>query len=70
MGHIRPLRVRDPNEGHRAATPLELLFDLVAVIAIATAAHGLKHAIGHDHVVDGLIGFVFAFFAIWWPWNQ
>lgn len=29
---------RDPQESHRAATPLELLFDLVFVVAIATAS--------------------------------
>lgn len=70
MRHIRPMLARDPNEGHRAATPLELLFDLVAVIAIAVAAHGLRHAIGHGDVLQGLIGYAFAFLIIWWPWNQ
>jgi len=34
---IIPMRPRDTAEAHRAATPLELLFDLVSVIAIATA---------------------------------
>ncbi len=32
---------RDMHEPHRAATPLELLFDLVPVIAIAATAAGL-----------------------------
>ena len=59
---------RDPGEGHRAATPLELLFDLVSVIAIAAAAVGLHHAIAEAHYVDGLIHFVAAFFMIWWAW--
>lgn len=66
---IRPLTVRDRNEEHRTATSLELLFDLVFVIAIAAAAHGLEHAITHGHAKEGIIRFVFAFFAIWLPWN-
>ncbi len=64
----RPMPPRDPDETHRAATPLELLFDLVSVIAIAAAAAGLHHAIAEAHVLDGLIKFAGAFFAIWWAW--
>jgi low temperature requirement protein LtrA len=41
--HIRPLKIRDGSEPHRAATQLELMFDLVVVIALATAAHELRH---------------------------
>ena len=37
---IRPMIARSLEEDHRAATPLELLFDLVSVIAIAAAATG------------------------------
>ncbi len=59
---------RDPHEIHRAATTLELLFDLVFVIAIASAAAGLHHAIAEGHALDGTIRFVLAFFAIWWAW--
>ncbi len=50
------------------ATPLELFFDLVFVVAIAQAAAGLHHAIAENHVLDGLIGYLMAFFAIWWAW--
>ncbi len=59
---------RDPHEHHRAATTLELLFDLVFVIAIASAAAGLHHAIAENHALDGIIRFTLAFFAIWWAW--
>lgn len=59
---------RDRNEPHRAATPLELFFDLVTVLAVAAATAGLHHALAEGHVVEGLIGFGFAFFAIWWAW--
>ncbi|GJL80430.1 MAG: hypothetical protein DHS20C01_00640 [marine bacterium B5-7] len=66
--HIRPMKPRDVDEAHRAATPLELLFDLVSVIAIAAAATGLHHSITEAHFVEGIIKFVMAFFAIWWAW--
>ena len=67
--HIRPFIVRSAKEEHRAATQLELLFDLVFVIAIAAAAHGLRHAITSGHVEAGIIQFAMAFFMVWWPWN-
>ena len=64
---VRPMLIRDQDE-HRAATPLELLYDLVSVIAIASAAAGLHHAIADDHIFDGVLSYAIAFFAIWWPW--
>jgi low temperature requirement protein LtrA len=62
------MRARSPHEPHRVATPLELLFDLVFVVAIAEAASGLHHAIAGHHTADGLIGYSMVFFAIWWAW--
>jgi low temperature requirement protein LtrA len=62
------MRARSPHETHRVATPLELLFDLVFVVAIAEAASGLHHAIAANHTADGLIGYGMVFFAIWWAW--
>ncbi len=62
------MAARSPHEPHRASTPLELLFDLVFVVAIAQAASGLHHAIAEAHVVAGLIGYLMVFFAIWWAW--
>ncbi len=59
---------RDRHEPHRAATPLELMFDLASVIAIAAAAHGLAHAVEQTHVVQGVVGFLCSFFMIWWAW--
>ena len=64
----RGMAARDPGEHHRAATPLELLFDLCFVVAIARAAAELHHAITEDHVGAGLAGYVTVFFAIWWAW--
>lgn len=63
----KPL-ARDANETHRAATPLELLYDLVFVVAIAQAAASLHHAISADHALEAIPGYIMVFFAIWWAW--
>jgi low temperature requirement protein LtrA len=62
------MRARSPHEPHRVATPLELLFDLVFVVAISEAASGLHHAVAQAHVADGLTGYAMVFFAVWWAW--
>ena len=62
------MRPRSPHEPHRAATPLELLFDLVFVVAIAQAAAAFHHSITEHHVAEGLLGFLTVFFGIWWAW--
>jgi low temperature requirement protein LtrA len=59
---------RDPHEAHRASTPLELLFDLTFVVAVAAVVPQLAHAIVDGHPLEGLIGFSAVFFAIWWAW--
>lgn len=66
--YLSRMTPRNPDEVHRAATPLELLFDLVSVIAIAAAAAGLHHALAHNHVLSGLLYFSASFFMIWWAW--
>ena len=43
---------RDPVEAGRAATPLELLFDLTFVIAFGAAANELAHFLAEEHVRD------------------
>jgi low temperature requirement protein LtrA len=65
---IARMTARSPSEAHRASTPLELLFDLVFVVAIAQAASGLHHAIAEGHGLEGLGGYLMVFFAIWWAW--
>ncbi|PCJ52182.1 MAG: low temperature requirement protein A [Planctomycetota bacterium] len=65
---LRSMKTRDPEERHRAATPLELLYDLCFVVAIAQAASSFHHAISAGHGAEGLIGFCWAFFSIWWAW--
>jgi low temperature requirement protein LtrA len=59
---------RDPSEPHRAATPLELLFDLTFVVAFGVAAEQLAHLLAEGHVASGLLGFDFAMFAVCWAW--
>ncbi len=58
---------RDPHEAHRVATPLELFFDLVFVVAIASGAAQWHHGLAEGHLGD-LVNFVMVFFAIWWAW--
>ena len=45
---------RDPDEEHRTATPLELLFDLTIVVAFSTAADELAHFIAEGHAWAGI----------------
>jgi low temperature requirement protein LtrA len=66
--HTRRMRGRDPNQFHRVATPLELLFDLTFVIAFGLAASQFAHALAEGHYATALIGFGFASFAISWAW--
>jgi len=65
---LRPMAGRDPQEHPRAATPLELLYDLCFVVAIAQAAASLHHAISEGHAMEGAVWFGLVFFAIWWAW--
>jgi low temperature requirement protein LtrA len=63
-----PMRARDPEESHRASTPLELLFDLTFVVGVSAVVSELAHAIAAGHPFDGLIGYLAVFFGIWWAW--
>jgi low temperature requirement protein LtrA len=58
---------RDPHEAHRVASPLELFFDLVFVVAIASAAAELHHGLTAGHL-ETVVGYTMVFFAIWWAW--
>lgn len=59
---------RDPHEQHRAATPLELFFDLTFVIAFGAAGSQFAHEIAEAHFGGGLLGFSFTMFAVIWAW--
>ncbi|MBK0866906.1 MAG: low temperature requirement protein A [Saccharopolyspora sp.] len=62
------MTARDPWQEHRAATPLELLFDLCFVAAVSQAATMLHHALTEGHIGTGVLGYFMVFFAIWWAW--
>ena len=59
---------RDPHEEHRAATPLELLFDLTFVVAFGVSGNELAHQLTAGHIAAGIVAFCFATFAICWAW--
>lgn len=59
---------RDPHEPHRAATPLELLYDLTFVVAFGQAADQFAHLIAIGHTGAAVVGLCFATFAICWAW--
>ena len=59
---------RDPGEEHRGSTPLELLFDLTFVVAVARAGIELRDALAQGHAGHALAGYAAVFFALWWAW--
>jgi low temperature requirement protein LtrA len=63
-----PMVARSRTEPHRASTPLELLFDLSFVVAVAQAAATLHHEVLEGHTASGVLGYALVFFAIWWAW--
>jgi low temperature requirement protein LtrA len=65
--HVQ-MRGRDRREAHRAATPLELFFDLSFVVAVAAAAASMHHELAAGHILDGVAAYAMVFFAIWWAW--
>ena len=66
---INTISARDPTEPYRASTTLELLFDLVYVIAVSAAASGLyQRLLEHDFL--GFLTFIIAFFILWNAWTS
>ena len=65
---VTRMSARDTAEAHRASSPLELLFDLVFVVAIAQVAAQLAHAIADGHALETVGPYLMVFFAIWWAW--
>ncbi|MQY35629.1 hypothetical protein SRB17_36100 [Streptomyces sp. RB17] len=63
--HRGRVRLRVPEEGHhRAASPLELFFDLVFVVAVAELTQVLLHA----PTWAGVLRFGALFVPMWWTW--
>ena len=65
---LRRMSGRDPDEEHRVATPLELLFDLTFVIAFGVSANEFAHLLATNHVGAGVLGFALATFSVCWAW--
>lgn len=65
---LQPVLPRDPNEPGRAASSLELFFDLVFVVAVSVASVQLHHSLTEGHVLTGVLHYAIAFFGIWWAW--
>jgi len=62
------MRPRDIAQKHRSSTPLELLFDLVFVVAVSRAVKGLVTQVQAGELGRGLMVFMMVFLAIWWAW--
>ena len=65
---LRTMRARSIRERHRAATPLELFFDLCFVVAVSQAGKQLVHEVAEGHTAVGVVKYAMIFFAIWWAW--
>ena len=65
---VTRMQARRRDEEHRAATPLELFFDLSFVVAVAQAGQQLVHAVVDGRPWHGVSGYLLVFFAIWWAW--
>ena len=65
---LRPMTGRDPGEGGRSATSLELLYDLTYVIAFGAAAEQLAHYLAEGHSGPALGAYAFAIFGVTWAW--
>jgi low temperature requirement protein LtrA len=63
-----PMRGRSPHEEHRAATPLELFFDLVFVVAVAQVSTELHNGLAEENLGRTILQYIFVFGAIWWAW--
>lgn len=59
---------RNPHEEGRAATPLELLYDLTLVVAFAVAGSEAAHLVSEGLLVQATLAFSFAFFGDVWAW--
>jgi low temperature requirement protein LtrA len=70
MALLRRMSGRDPEEEHRSSTPLELLFDLTFVVAVAQAGTQLRHALAVGQAGHALAGYAIVFFGLWWAWTN
>ncbi|MCA0297248.1 MAG: low temperature requirement protein A [Actinobacteria bacterium] len=65
---LRPMAGRDPEQGHRVSTPLELLYDLTIVVAFGAAGSESAHALAAGEFWPGVVGFAVTIWAVVWCW--
>jgi low temperature requirement protein LtrA len=61
---------RNPHEPHRAAAPLELLFDLTFATSFSLAASHFAEGLAVGRYAAAVLGFGFASVAICWAWTN
>lgn len=59
---------RDPDEDHRTATPLELLYDLTFVVAFSQAGNQTAQLLELGHFMSAVVAFSISVFAVCWAW--
>jgi low temperature requirement protein LtrA len=59
---------RDTAEAERVSSPLELLFDLTFVVAVAQLSTQFGRQVEAGNGIAELLPFIMVFFAIWWAW--
>lgn len=66
---LRTMLARDAHE-HRAATSLELFYDLTIVVAFSFAGTAFAHSLTSGHVLSGVVAYAFCVFAVTWAWTS
>ena len=59
---------RDPHQPGRAATSLELFYDLVFVVVFSVAGTQMAHYLAEGHYRTAAFGYVLCTFAAIWAW--
>ncbi|WHU47758.1 low temperature requirement protein A [Gordonia sp. L191] len=69
IGHrLAQMTGRDPHQPGRAATSLELFFDLVFVVVFSVAGTQMAHYLAEGHYRTAVFGYVLCTFAAIWAW--
>jgi low temperature requirement protein LtrA len=66
--YLTPATMRDHDVEERASTPLELLFDLCFVVAVAVLAAELHHGVAEGHGLESTLTYAALFVPLWWAW--
>ncbi|NDK89232.1 low temperature requirement protein A [Gordonia desulfuricans] len=69
IGHrLTRMTGRDPHQHERAATSLELFYDLVFVVVFSVAGTQVAHYLAEGHYRTAVFGYVLCTFAAIWAW--